>query len=316
MNYITSDIERNMNNFLQLVSHKFTIPIDELNELFYADVGTSVGNSQQPSSSVSLIKPKSSVVITETKKPVKERKNEGDIVTCKHVISRGGKNKRAGDACGDKAKKGYEFCSIHLKKHLIEEELMANVVATKPIPVPSSEIDGKPMFVKNLIIGGRFWHPPTKLVIDSPENKLIIGVFKNEKIEELSDEDIEVCKKMNLNYKKKENIGIKRPSPSLSNISSVKKHKADETKKSLIAQTHVYAKHVEDRIGDMLGINIAKDDEVEDDEFVEDGDEFNENLLDENEESENGENEDNGNISEICENIEDGGEEEQYEEEE
>ena len=108
---------------------------------------------------------------------------EGGI--CPFVLRRGVK---AGTVCGSKNKKNSEFCSQHSRKNVKEKEIL--VIKTNSIALPPKKPN--PVLRMNKIIG-KWWHPDSSLVFKSSEEKFVIGIFKNNQLVDLSEEDVQVC---------------------------------------------------------------------------------------------------------------------------
>lgn len=100
---------------------------------------------------------------------------------CQYILSRGA---RAGNICGTKKKKNSDFCCQHSKKMAVEEQpvIIVNEAPKKPNPV----------LRMNKIIG-KWWHPDSALVFKSSEEKIVIGIFKDNQLVDLSEEDVQTC---------------------------------------------------------------------------------------------------------------------------
>jgi hypothetical protein len=104
------------------------------------------------------------------------------------------KGKNAGKICGIKPKDGGLYCGTHKKyegkqpreKKIIPEPKKSS--SSSPKPDASQRIFRKYKGLTHL------YHPQTNLVIKSPTDRYVIGKIVNDKIEKLTDEDIELCK--------------------------------------------------------------------------------------------------------------------------
>lgn len=104
---------------------------------------------------------------------------------CSFVLLRG---VRAGTVCGAKNKKNSEFCSQHFKKNVTEKEIVVIETNNKALPPKKPN----PVLRMNKIIG-KWWHPDSGLVFKSSEEKIVIGIFKNNQLVDLSEEDVQAC---------------------------------------------------------------------------------------------------------------------------
>ena len=124
--------------------------------------------------------------LDQTKENVKVEKES--VPTCPYMYTKG---KLANTVCGVKLKKNSTFCSKHKMfktkavceqvKEEVKEEVKENLVLRKH---------------KKL---NMLWHSPTSMVFDN--EKKVAGVCKNNILEELTDEDIKICKEMSFAYK-------------------------------------------------------------------------------------------------------------------
>jgi hypothetical protein len=146
-----------INQYVQTVSTTYNIPIADLQSLM---------NKQQQQEGTPL------VVLAQQ-----------DI--CSYVYSRGLK---AGQSCTLKKKKGCSFCSQHTKKpkESTTVEPTIEIVANEP-PKKSN-----PVLRMNKVIG-KWWHPESGLVFKSSEEKIVIGIFKDDIIHDLTEDDVKTC---------------------------------------------------------------------------------------------------------------------------
>jgi len=104
---------------------------------------------------------------------------------CSFVLLRGA---RAGTVCGAKNKKNSDFCCQHSKKNVTEKEIVVIETNNKALPPKKPN----PVLRMNKIIG-KWWHPDSGLVFKSSEEKIVIGIFKNNQLVDLSEEDVQAC---------------------------------------------------------------------------------------------------------------------------
>jgi len=171
--YLNSVFETTLDEYLNLISTKYGIKFSELKELL-----GEMNKKDTPGAAAAVI---SSVVApVPKKKPVVLDEN---TKSCGYVYSRGLKK---GNVCGNKAKKNGEFCSQHSNN---QKKTDAVVVVETPTTVVKKP---NPVLRMNKIIG-KWWHPDSGLVFKSSEEKIVIGIFKNEQLNDLTEEDIATC---------------------------------------------------------------------------------------------------------------------------
>lgn len=101
------------------------------------------------------------------------------------------KGTKAGQICGANVRKGGKYCSRHKK---FESIIFNNKVKHFPSGKRPIE-DPKKIIIRKMRHSTHLWHPTTRLVFRSKECKKIIGVHRNGEIEELTEKDINICKK-------------------------------------------------------------------------------------------------------------------------
>ncbi len=107
---------------------------------------------------------------------------------CEYIFHKGAK---AGQKCGSNIRKGGKFCSRHKK---FESVVFQGKVCHYPIGKRPLE-DPKKIIIRKMKNSIHLWHPTTRLVFRSKESKKVIGVHRNGEIEELTEKDIETCKR-------------------------------------------------------------------------------------------------------------------------
>ena len=113
-----------------------------------------------------------------------EKKSSDSL--CKYIYKRGDKN---GEQCTSKVK-NTDFCSKHKKSASKDETKESKEKKVTP------DILGK---TTSLVLRynkeiDRFWHPETELVFESKDDKTAIGKKVGNKVKDLTDEDMELCK--------------------------------------------------------------------------------------------------------------------------
>ncbi len=178
----------------------------------------------------------------DNEQPVEDDTN---IQGCPYVFTKG---TLSGKECGCKPKNNTIFCSKH-KKH----EESAPKTAKKVLPNPKKPSEPEPpkkvspsskksivpalpkktsppskiisvVLRKNKTLD-KLWHIESSMVFKSAQERVVIGKCVNDKLHDLTAEDIEVCKLMNFRYETDKEIESKAPDkiPIGKNASNMKK---------------------------------------------------------------------------------------------
>lgn len=103
---------------------------------------------------------------------------------CQYTFKRGYKS---GSKCNKHIKSG-EFCS----QHKTNNKIKSCTKRTNP----------KQIIIQRNKKINRFWHKETRLVFKSKDDKIVIGILKDDKIKKLSHDDIDTCKKWSFYFQK------------------------------------------------------------------------------------------------------------------
>lgn len=174
-------IMQNINNeivkYISCISKKYKIPQDELLSIW--------NNKEEEKVDEKVVE---EVVEKKVKKKVKNevKQNKG----CIYVFKRG-KNK--GKMCGLRCVKGSKYCSKHkkyeYKEHKIKKEIVPEPVKKQTIIRMNKKIN-------------KFWHPETRLVFKSKEERIVIGKCTEDNlIQALTEEDIKICQARSFAFK-------------------------------------------------------------------------------------------------------------------
>lgn len=120
------------------------------------------------------------------KQPQKEIKKEKQ--KCEYTYHKGAKS---GQKCCANVRKGGVYCSRHKK---FESVVFQNKIQHYPIGQRPLE-NPKKIIIRKLRKSTHLWHPTTRLVFRSKESKKVFGVHRNGEIEELTETDIDACKR-------------------------------------------------------------------------------------------------------------------------
>jgi hypothetical protein len=182
---------------------------------------------------------------------------------CQYVLLRGA---RAGTVCGTKKKKNSDFCCQHSRKAVVAEPIIVVNNNIEEIKAPKKP---NPVLRMNKIIG-KWWHPDSCLVFKSSEEKIVIGIFKDNQLVDLSEEDVQTCVAYKFKYvfnkRKREEIEEEEEEIEVQEI--IKKPKIDDK----FIEVNKAAKNVEILIKEMFNNNpsAAEKEEDEDDDEEED----------------------------------------------
>jgi len=183
---------------------------------------------------------------------------------CSFVLRRG---TRAGTVCGAKNKKNSDFCSQHSKKNVTEKEIVMIETNNKALPPKKPN----PVLRMNKIIG-KWWHPDSGLVFKSSEEKIVIGIFKNNQLFDLSEEDVQACvaHKFKYVYNKRKREEEEDEGENQGDDVIIVEHKKQKIIDEEFIKVNQDAKNVEVLIKEMF--NKPGEDEEEDDDIEEEND--------------------------------------------
>jgi len=246
---IENIISEYMDEYEKKISAKWDIDISELQEIRESIFAESNGKKKPVKKAVS--------VSSSTKS--KNLDIEGG---CPHEFMRG---KDEGKTCNSKPKEGSAYCGRHQKSEsAIKKEKKKIPVAKKPaakktvaskVDKAKTSPDKKPTekIIRFNPDANRFWSADTQLVFDSRDNIVVVGSFRNNTLNELTDDDIAKCEEFGFKYDRKllKNLGEE------------------------IVKTNLQAENIENVL-DELGLNDEVEDEVEEDDYIEEDDEIDE----------------------------------------
>ena len=176
------ELENSINNqiikFLKCISSNYNISFNDL-----LNIWKNNGKNEKNILEEEKKEEKKEEVKKEEKKEVKNN-NVKDILVkyCPYVFKRG-KNK--GKKCGAKCAKNSMYCSKHKKYENKEPKIKKKKLPPKPVVK-------KTIIRKNKQIN-KFWHPETKLVFKSKNERIVIGKCNEDNdIIKLTKEDIEL----------------------------------------------------------------------------------------------------------------------------
>lgn len=220
MNELTSIIINCVSTLVSNISTKYNIPQNDLiNDILL----TFESKNNQ-------------AAVTVIKTTVKEMDSNKQY--CQHIYTKGSKS---GSSCTNVVSSFSNLCGRHKEKK------------TQPQPQPLNEKQKIILKLNKLL--NLWWEPKSKLVVKSSiEKNVCIGIFKNDKLEKLSQNDIEMCKQLGFKFENfhDETYDDEDIKETDEENDSNKRRKLSNDDFMVINKT---AKNVEDIINDMFGLN-------------------------------------------------------------
>ena len=100
----------------------------------------------------------------------------------------------SGNKCNANTKSG-NYCGRH-KQYENEVQKVKNI-----LPSGNRNKNPKKIIIRKNKDIDKYWHPSTSLIFKSNTEKIVIGVYRNNKVESLDDDSIEKCKIWSFPYK-------------------------------------------------------------------------------------------------------------------
>jgi len=214
----------------------------------------------------------SSLTKKETKKEIKKDDSDAKS-TCPYIFSKGEKE---GKSCSDKSRIGFEYCSKHKnyegtgqvqkKKTPVANNSMANSSGNIKKKTPTKKpIELEKTFKLNKDIN-KYWNSSTQFFIEGKDSRIVIGSYRDNTLNSLTDDDIILCDKYGFDYdkngfnkveKKIENKVEKKIENKVDNI-GIKK-----TISSSITETNIKAQDIENILKELQTDNGDDEDEFE-----------------------------------------------------
>ena len=204
---IESVINDAVNNYISVISENYNIDAKELKNLWDNN------KSDDTKSVASKTSTKSVASKTSTKSKAK------NDVTCIYKYIKG---KQEGQLCGKNAKLDSNYCTKHLKFETDGQKEKKSIIPKEEV-VKVSKVEKCIRYNKEI---NRWWHQETKLIFKSNLDKVVVGIYRNDNIEKLNDDDCNVCEKYGFKYTKNE---VEEPKKSV--VEPVKK--VEEPKKTI-----------------------------------------------------------------------------------
>ena len=195
MNSLTKGIESAIKNaieeYVQCISQKYEeIDIDDLEELW---------NDVSKSMKISVTMKSPGKATTTKTNPVASADPNG----CPYKFIKGTKQDTT---CGAKAKEGNVYCSRHKKYEGTEPKERKSSPDTKRSTIKSKKSKSRSpakstqrVLRKNKKLD-KLWHPETGLVFKSAKELTVVGKCVDDKLIDLTEEDIEECRKWGFSF--------------------------------------------------------------------------------------------------------------------
>jgi hypothetical protein len=294
---IQEAVEKSISQSIQTLFEKICdkwedIDINELHAIWNEDNAIQVATKKSADKKVK-----------ETSKTTKKKENSKEADTedgCPYVFAKGEKE---GSTCGSKPKTGCEYCSRHqkfegigqdTKKKLPKAKTQAsNSISEKASSVKKAKSPPKKSIERVIKINkdiNKYWNAETQLVFKSKDERVVYATFRDEKLEELNDDDVMLCEQYGFKYEKgplKEEVEeveevedekVEESKKKKEEIKIEKKKKEDVKvekkveKKSLshaIDESNLKAKDIENVLNELQLSNDDEDDEFIEEEFEE-----------------------------------------------
>jgi len=196
-------IDECIDKYNKEIASKYDLDVEELNELWF-DISKDEKVVEKKVVEKKVVEKKVVEKKVVEKKVVEKVSPVGSSNCCPYVFAKGA---NAGEQCGCKPKNGAVYCSKHKKYEGTEPKSAKK----SPLPVPKKTIVPTtkkvtpPIKKPNLVLIrnkkiNKFVHQESGLVFKSEKEKNVIGKLRDDKIAELSEEDISNCKKYGFKY--------------------------------------------------------------------------------------------------------------------
>jgi hypothetical protein len=193
---ITTEIEK----FIGIVSVKYKLSSSDLLSL-WKNLQQSENIETQDLNSP-IIKESPHTNSTTHKSPQIDHKSSNEQKVCTYVFAKGAKE---GEICGSKVRGECAFCSKHKKyegvdikeKKIMPQSKKTFIPAQKRKPAKGGSTE---LILRKHKILDKLWHVETGMVFKSARERLVIGKCVDDKVQELTGEDLELCRTMGFAY--------------------------------------------------------------------------------------------------------------------
>jgi len=224
--------EASFSIYNKLIAERFNIDLEALEKLM-EDVPTMLPISVVIKPSTALHPPQGTVkavIVPKDKDNTREVEPKAlvDSSCCSYYIKRGPK---ANTICGTKLRKGSEFCGKHTKKEdkpQKKKEKEENEEAEEEEPTATTLKKKNHLVLRMNKVINKWWHSESGLVFKSSDDKVVIGVFKDDQVVDLSDKDIEKCIAYKFRYEVTKRKRSEEDEEELAVVTETKKQKTED----------------------------------------------------------------------------------------
>jgi hypothetical protein len=202
-------VKKYFDEYIDKVSTKFSISKKDLEDILNNIVEDSEkveNNTNKKEEKVENKKEKVENKKEKVEKKTNKIEKESNSNSCPYVFSKG-ENK--GEICGSKPKTGCEYCSKHQKFEGVgqNEKKQLPKAKTSPTPRKTKNSPEKKPIEKVIRLNkeiDKWWDSDTELIFKSRDERIVIGSYRDGKINNLTDDDILLCEKFGFRYERKE----------------------------------------------------------------------------------------------------------------
>ena len=244
-----------LDNYINKISIKYSIPKEELEE---------------------ILNDNEKIFDNKDNKDNKKNISTTNFISCQYKFSKGA-NK--GELCVSKIKTGCsKYCSKHEKFEGDIQSIKKQLPKAKTSPTPKKNKNSPEKIIRLNTEISKWMDNETELIFDSKDRLIVVGSYRDGKINILTDEDIILCQKRGFKYEREEelitcedentNIIIKKNIDKI--IDKPKVEKIDSIRKNISSDlNNIYAKDIENVLKELQNPKDDEDSYVDDDEYYE-----------------------------------------------
>lgn len=205
------------------ISEKYDIDSKELQEIWNNlsfDIKLTSKNKENKENKETVKKSPVQKKENKTEKQNKKEKDGDDEADeadeddrCPYVFTKG---KNSGQSCNAKLKDGLTYCSKHQKCEGIGQAEKKKTpktkesISSKAVGTTSKKSSPEKRPIEKIIKLNndinKLWHAETELVFKSKDERVVIASYRDDSLNPLTDDDIELCEKYGFKYEREENL--------------------------------------------------------------------------------------------------------------